>query len=172
MRKLPILFFLLVKVFVANTFAQSVSSVNGSFISKTEIIGVWQINNSIVGDGLGECFRFYPNGKFIYEYDSSDDTRNIIKLKGHYRLDDNQLFFTILSRVERVGGKIATGAGGTDEYLFTFDNDKIKEAIEQSPKELDPLIISGVNRKFKQLDFYINNRKYFKISSNPDKFKD
>jgi hypothetical protein len=172
MRQFPVLFFLLVKVFVANTFAQSVGSAKGSFISNTEIVGVWQINNSIVGNGLAECFRFYPNGKFIYEYDPSDDTRNIIKLKGHYRIDDNQLFFTVVSRIERAGGKIATGAGGTDEYLFTFDNDIIKEIIEQQPKELDPLIISKVVRKLKQINMYINNRRYYKVSADPGKLKE
>jgi hypothetical protein len=172
MKKLSIFLLLFVKLLSIKASAQSANSTNTSSINKSEIIGVWQVNNPIIGNGLSECFRFYPNGKFIYEYDPSDDTRNIIKLKGHYRLDDNQLFFTIISRIERVGGKIAAGAGGTDEYLFTFDNDKIKETIEQTPKELDPLFISKINRKLKQFNVYINNRRYYKVSANPEKFKD
>jgi len=172
MKKASTFIALFVTLLINNGFAQIASSTNTIALSKTEIIGVWQINNATTGNGLAECFRFYSNGKFVYEYDPSDDTRNIVKLKGRYRLDDNQLFITILSRVERVGGRIATGAGGTDEYLFTFDNDKIKETIEQGPKELDPLIISKINKKLKQLDIYINNRRYFKVSSNPDKFED
>lgn len=172
MKKQPTLIALFVILLISNAFTQIASSTNNSALSNTEIIGVWQINNSTIGNGLAECFRFYSNGKFVYEYDPSDDTRKIVKLKGRYRLEDNQLFITILSRVERVGGRIATGAGGTDEYLFTFDNDKMKETIEQGPKELDPLIISKINKKLKRLDVYINNRRYFKVSSNPDKFVD
>ena len=152
--------------------AQIKKTIDISMINKNEIIGVWQINNQIVGNGLSECFRFYPNGQFVYEYDPSDDTRNIIKLKGRYRLDNNQLFFMIISRVERVGGKIEVGAGGTDEYLFTFDNDKIKEIIERAPKELDPIFISKIKRKLDQFNVYFNNRRYYKVSANPDKFKD
>lgn len=172
MKKLSVFLLLLLKLLDMSVSAQSKKTIDTSVINKNEIIGVWQINNPIIGNGLSECFRFYPNGKFIYEYDPSDDTRNIIKLKGHYRLDYNQLFFTIISRIERAGGKIATGAGGTDEYLFTFDNDKIKETIERTPKELDPVIISKINRTLNRFDFYINNRKYYKVSTNPEKFKD
>jgi hypothetical protein len=141
-------------------------------ISKQKLIGLWQINSPRVGNGYAECFSFFGDGTFIYQYDPSDDTRGIIKLKGKYRLDKGGLYLTILSRVERVGGKILTGAGGTDEYLFVFDNDKMKQVTELAPKELDPLIISKVNTVNNKIDFYINNRHYYKVATDPNKVKD
>lgn len=157
------------------SFAQNKPISNHPSISETDIIGIWQLNSPSIGANLLECFRFYSDGKFIYEYDGSDDTRNIIKLKGTYRLDNNRydrLFFTITSRIERIGGKIISGAVGTDEFLFVFDNDSTKETIEKIPNELDPLFISKINKKSNQIDLYINNRKYYKVSSDPNKFKD
>ena len=140
-------------------------------ISKQNLTGLWQINNPRVGNGYAECFSFFADGTFIYQYDPSDDTRVIIKLKGKYRLDKGGLYLTVLSRVERVGGKILTGAGGTDEYLFVYDNDKMKQVPEIAPKELDPLIISKVNIANNKTDFYINNRHYYKVEADPNKIK-
>ena len=140
-------------------------------ISKQNLTGVWQINSPRVGNGYAECFSFFGDGTFVYQYDPSDDTRVIIKLKGKYRLDKGGLYLTILSRIERVGGKILTGAGGTDEYLFVYDNDKMKQVPETAPKELDPLIITKVNMVNNKIDFYINNRHYYKVEADPNKIK-
>jgi len=140
-------------------------------ISKQNLTGLWQINSPRVGNGYAECFSFFGDGTFVYQYDPSDDTRVIIKLKGKYRLDKGGLYLTILSRIERVGGKILTGAGGTDEYLFVYDNDKMKQVPETAPKELDPLIITKVNMVNNKIDFYINNRHYYKVEADPNKIK-
>ena len=166
MKRVFIFLLLVAKFLDINALAQSEKTIN-----KNEIIGVWQINSPRIGNGYAECLSFFRDGTFIYHYDPSDDTRIIISLKGKYRLDKTALYLTILSRIERVGGKILTGAGGTDEYLFVFDNDKMKQVAETAPKELDTLIISKVNVANNIIDIYINNRHYYKVATDPNKFK-
>jgi len=139
-----------------------------SAISKDEIIGVWQINSPRVGNGYAESFSFFKGGTFIYQYDPSDDTRNITQLQGKYQLDGERLILTVTRRKERIGGKIMAGAVGTDDYLFVFDNDKTKEVAEVSPKPLDPFFISKVHKLSGKIDCLINNRHYYKVSSDPD----
>jgi hypothetical protein len=149
------------------TYAQKSDS---TYLSKQDLIGIWQINSSQIGSSLSECFRFYNDGNFIYQYNPSDDTRNIIKLKGRYRMDKRRLFLIITSRIERIGGNIITGAVGTDEFLFVYDNDSTRTIIEKNTKELDPLFVVKVSRHNNNINIFINDRHYYKISSNPDKW--
>jgi hypothetical protein len=140
-------------------------------ITKGEFIGVWQINSPRVGNGYAESFSFFKDGTFIYQYDPSDDTRNITQLKGRYQLDDERLIVAVTHRIERLGGKIMAGGVGTDEYLFVFDNDKLKNVAEVSPKPLDPFFISKVHKVSGKIDCLINNRHYYKVSTDPNAIK-
>lgn len=148
--------------FVTHLFAQT------NAISKGKIVGVWQINSARTGNGYAECFSFFQDGRFIYQYDPSDDTRNVTQIKGKYQLDSDKLIITVIGRVERIGGKIMAGAVGTDEYLFVFDNDKTKQVAEISPKQLDPFFITKVHTLSGKIDCFINNRHYYKVSSDPN----
>jgi hypothetical protein len=141
-------------------------------ISKQSLIGLWQEGSPLVGNGYAESFSFFSNGTFVYQHNPFDDLRGVSQLKGKYRLDKGGLYLTILFRVERVGGNILTGAAGTDEYLFVLDNYKIKQVSENHPKELDPLFIEKVNVIDNKVDFYINNRHYYKVSTDPNKIND
>jgi hypothetical protein len=155
---------------VSNGFAQS--GTNVPKLSSKDIVGIWQIGSPVVGAYLVEHFQFFKNGTFVYHYDPDDDTRNIIELKGSYLFKDNDLYFTIKSRIVRKGGSIATGAVGTDDYLFTFDNDSTKIVMERNAKQLDPVIIMAVKRNSKYFMIKINNRNYYKVSSDPAKYED
>ena len=148
-----------------------VKSSSALLISKSELVGVWQYYTSQIGSGLGESFRFFKDGHFVYSYNPVDDTRNIIELDGMYRVDDKKLFLTIKSRVVRIGGKIEVGGAGTDENLFVFANDSTKKVIEVNPKEADPLLILKTNKATpSSLSIKINNRVYYKLSSDSNKF--
>jgi len=169
MKKSFFILFALVHLF---SFVKSQNKVDSALlISKAEIVGIWQFNSRQVGSGLGETFQFFNNGRFIYSYNPIDDTRNIIKLEGIYRLEGKRLFLTIKSRIQRLGGKIEVGGAGTDEYLFVFGNDSTKRIVEMNPKELDPLLLlKNNNTTAGLLSIKVNNRTYFKLSSNPNKF--
>jgi len=172
MKKFSIVFLLVTILFsikvVAQTTSKSLLSQPG--ISQADIVGRWQINSPHTGDNPLENFQFFKNGTFIYNYETEDDTRNIFQLKGKYRMEKNRLFFTVTSRKERTGGGLETGALGTDEFLFVFDNDSTRVVHYKKPKELDPLFILDVKKTTEFFKIKINNRTYYKLSSDPDQY--
>lgn len=167
MKKISLVLLILSFTNVTNVFAQRPTIVATGAISKKEIIGIWQ-TGVVTGNGYTEAFIFFANGDFKYNYDPSEDTRNILGFKGRYRLVGDQLLITIKTRIVCDGGKIAAGALGSDDFLFVFNKGDVKELDEPNAKELDPLYISKVIRMAKRLSLFINNRQYFKVSSNPN----
>lgn len=129
-------------------------------ISQKELTGIWQRNNKIVGNGLGQNFEFYENGTFVLNLgNESDDLRNTIQLKGKYRLDKDKLFFTITSKTI-VEGKIELADGGISLSLFEIVDWKEKEIKELQPKEFkDPCYIT----LFSEGHIKLNNEVYYKI---------
>lgn len=158
-------------IFITIILIPSVIFAQKDDFTRNDLIGLWQINTPQIGSSLLEHFRFYKDGKFIYDYNTSDDTRNIINIDGKYRLEGKKLFLTITSLEKRVGGRIIAGGVGTDDYLFVYDNDSVKRIVEKSPQELDPLFIMKVNKIGNKINIFINNRHYYKISANPDIYK-
>jgi len=172
MKKLAFLLILSVQMFSIKVVAQvtTKSLLGQPGISQADIVGRWQISSPHTGDNPLENFQFFKNGTFIYNYETEDDTRNITQLKGKYRMEKNCLFFTVTSRKERIGGALETGALGTDEYLFVFDNDSTRVVRYKKPKELDPVFILDVKKTTEFFKIKINNRIYYKLSSDPDQY--
>ena len=155
-----LLFILLLTVFSV-TFAQPQK--DSCCISKKDLIGIWQRDSNIIGNGLNQNFEFYNNGTFVLNLgNDGDDVRDIIKLKGKYRLQSDKLYFTIISRT-LVEGKIEMGEMGTTFGIFQFGRDsKIKEIKEPTSKELpDPCYITLI----KKSKIKLNNEVYYKIKS-------
>jgi len=174
MKKASIILILIIQMIVIKAVAQTTtkSLLNSPEVSKTDIVGVWQFGSPTIGAYVMENFQFSKNGKFIYNYEPEDDTRNIVQLKGTYRMEKSLLFFTVTSRKERVGGGLEAAALGTDEYLFVFNNDSTRVVRYKNPKELNPLEILDVKKTAKSFSIHINNRVYYKLSSDPNKYSE
>jgi len=174
MKKL--LFIIVISVYLLdnNAYAQvtTQSILSSPSVSKADFVGVWQLGTATLGANLLEYFQFFKDGTFVYHYDGEDDTRNIISLKGRYLLKTNQLFFTVTSKVVRTGKGIETGAIGTDANIFVLDNDSTRVVLERNPKKLDPVFILNAKKTAKYFKMDINNRTYYKVSSDPNKFSD
>ncbi len=82
MKKVIIVGILLISLTIFKSVAQDNKIEKEGIISKSVLVGLWQINSPLIGAWVAECFRFYSDGKFIYKYDGFNDTRNIIELKG------------------------------------------------------------------------------------------
>ncbi|MEO5585938.1 MAG: hypothetical protein ABIQ75_10820 [Flavobacteriales bacterium] len=125
-----------------------------------DLIGVWQRDHSIVGSGPGQNFQFKEDSTFVLDLGTiSDDARMLVQLKGHFRLDADELFFTILSRVVREG-EIDISDAGIDLNLFSIRGAVEKEQMEVDPKEIaDPCYIQFISCKKMKL----NNEIYFKV---------
>jgi hypothetical protein len=129
------------------------------FISKEDIVGTWQRNEKIVADGLNQNFQFFKNNTFVFNIgDNGDDVRNIIQLKGKYRLDNGSLFFTITSRTI-VEGAIEISDTGISLNIFDISRTKTKEISEKNSKELDPCYITF----YSNTHIEINHEIYYKV---------
>lgn len=130
------------------------------------LVGVWQENDTIEGSGLLQNFQFFNDGRFELNLcNPNEDIRDIIAIKGRYRLIGDSLMVTILSKNVIIGGQINLDGGGSETKMFTIEGGDIKEIYIENPKELsDPLYITIISPKC----IRIENEIYYKISSDPN----
>lgn len=152
---------LIILVFISNfllapVFAQVKKE---TYITQKDIVGVWQRDSKLVRNGLSQNFEFYMNGKFVVNLGSDkDDGRNVIKLKGRYRLDKDKLYITILSKTI-VDGKIVISDAGVSLNIFSYEGKEV-EILEKNPVEIsDPCYITVITTQ----NIKISNEIYFKI---------
>ena len=140
-------------------YAQSVDTLLDSGVP-CSLKGVWQRDDSIVGSGLGQNFQFNEDSTFVLNLGTNaDDARMLIQLKGRYRLESDDLFFTILSRVVLNGG-VELPDPCCSLSLFDIYVTGEKEYKEADPREMaDPCYIQFISCKQMKL----NNEVYFKV---------
>jgi len=136
-------------------------------LSKELLIGVWQFSSSKVGAGLLENFKFFKDGAFIYSFDPVSENKKLVNIKGMFRVHKNELYLKISSLTEAVGGNVVSGAVGTDLDVFVIDKAVVKERKVSPSNELDALFITVLDEKGRSL--MINNKKFFKLTSDPNK---
>jgi hypothetical protein len=129
-------------------------------LSKQQIVGIWQRNDSLVGSGLGQNFEFFADHSFVFNIGSeADDVRDIIQLRGKYRLVEDMIYFTITSR-KVVEGAIEISDPGISLNIFNIAGSKIREIPEKDPKELaDPCYITLVGKSHIKID----QEQYYKV---------
>ncbi len=161
-----IIIVLCIFVFAENSFAQ-----NSKPISSKELIGVWQINTPQEADAWGKCFVFYKNGKYILHYSQYDDIARIKSVQGRYTLRDSSFSLTIESRTEISGGTLVPGSMGFQREEFVLDGGN-PIVIKQAKEEPISFYFKNCKGKNGARCIEINNNKYYKISSDPNKYTD
>jgi uncharacterized protein (TIGR03066 family) len=144
-----------------------------STIDQHQLLGVWQVKTSKLGDALQDHYQFFANGEFVYNFSQYDDTRRVLALKGKYRLTGNKLFMSVQSRIEITGGYFTKGSPGFQTSPFVLEGGTI-ETFQQvdTTNQHDPFFISGImtGKTGKIIGLQIDNYKYYKISDNPNAF--
>lgn len=130
------------------------------------LIGVWQYGSSKVGDQLNQSFTFFGNGVFFFDNGKlGDDLVSTVELKGRYRLDKNQMYFTIVSRSMIDNDNIGVKESQSDFGIFEYKNTSPKVVKIKNPKELiDAVTITVITPSH----IKINDEEYYKVSSNPN----
>jgi hypothetical protein len=130
------------------------------------LVGVWQYGSPRIGDQLNQNFVFFNNSNFIFNNGKNgDDLVSTGRLKGHYRLDKNKMYFTIISRTVIDNANVGVVNSTVDFGIFEYTDITSKEIKEKDPKEIDdPVVITIV----KPNHIKINDEEYYKVSSNPD----
>lgn len=127
---------------------------------KADLVGTWQRNDSIVGSGLEQNFKFFKNDSFVFNIgNAGDDVRDIIQLKGTYRLTKNMIYFTITAR-KILEGPIEISDPGISLNIFDIAGKNIIEVPEKSPKEMQyPCFITLYSKRRIEID----NERYYKV---------
>jgi len=166
MKRSIILSFLI--LYSLSLFAQKVDTT----ISQDQLTGIWQINTARNSDALLKNFQFFSDGKYALNFDNYDDTKRILSVSGHYRLVKNELFLTVESRKEIVGGNFIKGSPGFQRDEFVLDGGKVEVIKQEDTSGTDPFLISICNiaKSGKVNCIKIDNNKYYKLSSDPLQF--
>ena len=138
-------------------------------IMQKDLIGIWQLGNDIEGDAWPVVYRFFNDGKFIFNLSQYDGLKRILAIKGQYRIIRNTLYLSVKTTIEIIGGKIVPT--NLSAYDWSISSGEIKE-INQ-PKTEEQIIEIKQDRseksKFRCLKF--NEQKYFKMDSDPTNYQ-
>ncbi len=143
---------------------------NDSTISQTEIIGVWQINSSLVTSTLQANFQFFKTGKFVFNINGYDDLNPIYNISGSYKIERGILYLKIQQFRELVGFKIAESSPAFQFGSFVLEGGKIVTVKQTDTTFVEHEINVVNNPKASAKCITIDNTKYYKLSSDPNKF--
>jgi hypothetical protein len=129
------------------------------------IIGVWQKRDALVAAGLNDTYRFYPDGKFSFEPSTFNYLSRVREIIGTYFVKDSILALKITKYVVYENGKLIYG--DNDYWEFENESERTINVDKKEQEEYDATI-----NYIKKDVLKINVTKYYKLSSNPDKYKD
>lgn len=135
-------------------------------IKKQEIIGVWQANSWLLGAGLQDIYRFYKDGKFVYQVSSYNYLSGVEKIEGIYSIEDSSITFNVNYVWEVVDGEIKRGDPGVEgDWILT--NVKVKK-IKQTLSSEYAYFKQGIDHKNEYRFLMIDGKIFYLISTNPD----
>src|ERR1700722_15320553 len=91
-------------VFLFSFFIAAATNCYSQSITKTELIGTWQRDTSLVGSGYLDNYKFFKNGRFDFEPSEAEGLRLLIYFRGNYKLIGDTLKLSPDSISELVGG--------------------------------------------------------------------
>ena len=137
-------------------------------ITKDELIGIWQLGNDSEGDAWPEVYRFFSDGKFIFNLSQYDGLKRILAINGRYRIIKNTIYLNVKSTTEIIGGNIVPT--NLSSYDWRIDGGKIKDIMQPKTEEQVIDIKQGQSEsKFRC--FLFNSQKYYKMDGNPKKYE-
>jgi hypothetical protein len=137
-------------------------------ISKKDIVGVWQEGSPSVGAGYGTYFQFYKDGRFIYNTSGYDQTHILYNIYGKYRLEGNALLLKVKYRKELRDADVAQTESAMESGLFKFEGGKAVTIQQKDTTEMYFNLTKDA-KKYNKICIKIENDKYYKVESNPDK---
>lgn len=100
------------------------------------IEGVWQINNSIVGSTLDQCYQFDKNKEFKFHPSGFDGLNRIITIGGKYEILNDSICFLVEYTEECIGGSIERSFITTMNNSWAISDDcEIKKTFFEAEKE-------------------------------------
>jgi hypothetical protein len=138
------------------------------YAQETDLIGTWQIHDTLIKAGMGDTYRFYKNGSFNFDFGSFNFNARFINISGKYLIKSKTLTFEVEKMVESKGGEISFGDNETDYNSWTIVGDKYET------KKLSNNKIFNVSYKLSQDKkiLTIDDELYYRISNSPNAERD
>lgn len=137
-------------------------------LQSSDLIGLWQVTNTLVAAGLDDCYRFYKDGRFRFEVSSFNYLSRLVSVSGTWQLKNNKLHLIVTEAVESVGGEVTFGDEADYNNWNIVGTKRVKKKYDK-PKEYILDIENCDKGKVKCIN--IDYLKFFRISSNPDAHK-
>lgn len=142
-------------------------SQNVAGTQKLHLVGVWQVDDSVIAAGLGDAYRFYPDSTFSFEVSSFNMVSRLKSVFGSYRVRDTTLVLRVKGIVEYKGG---TFGYGDDDYWQFFGVKTKRENVKLPDMFFTIKVLAKNGREATRIR--INTHQYYRISDNPNAFKE
>jgi hypothetical protein len=169
------LLFLFLLILPFQTFCQG----KRDSIWRKDLVGIWQYETPVVGNGYGQIYTFYSDGSFELTTDSWDETSNNHGFKGHYKIrkGTQTLIITIDSTIQGKGCHYIYGdnPGGSSDWQFKCDT-TVTAIYNSDDKTFEiPITWSKPDEKFSGMDIPLkcismdDSYIYYKVSDKTEK---
>ena len=129
------------------------------------LIGIWH-TVPIMPSGWAETYSFYPNRKVIERSSTMDCSTRLIHKIGNWRLKDNSLLISFISKSHIVGGRYikSSGSCGTENELI--DGKEVISKIDI----IETFSISEIHydKKWSKHTLFLEGKQLWKFDNNPD----
>jgi hypothetical protein len=143
---------------------------------KLELIGVWQ-DSRIIAAGWSNAFRFFQDGRFIFNTNQMDCESRDRTLSGTWKFKPGYLVLDVISEGVVVGGTLveAQGSCGSDKDIeggkLIDKSVSLKRVINKSISKI--MVDSGVDcfgESYQRPVIQIDGKKYWKFSNDPAEY--
>lgn len=130
-----------------------------------EMVGIWQASENVAA-GMNDLYRFYSNGKFVFEYNQMVWSKRNISYSGKWKIKNRKLILMITDETVVVGGKIIKSEMSADGYEIE-DGKNVTRKVKRIQIENLGKLRQGELTK----NITIGKTKYWRISRNPKDYK-
>jgi hypothetical protein len=150
-----------------STIAPAQSKSTDSELSR-ELIGLWHAS-PYVAAGMNDLYRFFDDGRFIFEYNQMIWSKRTISFAGKWRVQKGKLILTITERTDIVGGQRVKSDMSADGYEIE-DGTEVTRELKPPKVETKTLgkIKQGETAKFGS----IGKANYWRLSKNPKEYEE
>lgn len=132
------------------------------------LVGIWQVSN-LIAAGWNMCYRFFPDGKFIWHANQMDPYARLMEEEGIWYYSAGKLTLKITGELRTVGGKRLSEKEAVDgEYGYVGYKDK---RTKFNPPKVRTFALSKINKGNPYSWITLGHTKFWKMRSDPKDYQ-
>ncbi|NNE68606.1 MAG: hypothetical protein HKN33_18720 [Pyrinomonadaceae bacterium] len=135
---------------------------------RRKLIGVWQ-NSKGVASGLTDHYKFYKDGRYVFNYNEMDGTKRLLSHSGFWNVHRGRLHIHTNRVALHLGGRWVKSSGSIATEYEIEGGRIITKSI--APVEKKSYSISSIvleEEMYTKVD--IDGEKFYKLSSDPETY--